>query len=76
MCHLISVLSCEGDQVGVRRITFMSDMRRKDPGTGSQHAFQAHSRYVLDYLADAEMVSARLFRTIRVIQDYSINLIL
>jgi pyruvate dehydrogenase (quinone) len=44
------MLFCEGSQVGVCRITFMSDMCRKDPAMRTQHTFSAHSVCVLNHL--------------------------
>ncbi len=67
------MLICEGGQVGVCRITFMSDMCRKDPAMGTQHTFSAHSVCVLNHLMGVEMVIARLFWTVGVIQDYNIK---
>src|SRR6266851_568060 len=71
--HFIPMLFCEGSQVGVCRITFMSDMCRKDTAMGTQRTFSAHSACVLNHLAGVEMIVARLFWTVGMIQDYSIK---
>src|SRR5882724_1884068 len=68
------MLFCEGGQVGVCWIAFMSDMCRKDPATiGTQRTFRAHSVCVHNHLTGVEMIIARLFWTVGVIQDYSIK---
>src|SRR6266404_4873168 len=51
----------------------MSDMCRKNASMGAQHTFSAHPVCVLSHLMGAEMVSARLFGAVGVIQDYSIK---
>src|SRR5260370_10768675 len=73
VCHFIRMLFCEGGQGGVCRITLMSDMCRKNPAMGTQRTFSAHSVCMLNYLMGVEMIIARLFWTVRVIQDYGIK---
>jgi hypothetical protein len=65
---------CKKRQLGVCRIAFMGDVRRKDASMGTQYVFRPHSVCMLNDLMSAEMVPARLFGTIRVIQDHNIKL--
>src|SRR5215472_15277106 len=67
------MLFCKGCQIGVRRITFMGDVRRKDTAMGTQHAFCTHPVCVLNHLMSAEVVTAGLFGTVGMIQDYDIK---
>ena len=73
VCHFIPMMFCEGGQVGMCRITFMGDMRRKDAAISTQHTFRAHSVCVLNDLMGAQMVTTMLFGTIGVIQDHNIE---
>jgi len=67
------MLLCKGGEIGVCGIAFMGDMCGQHASAGSQQTFRAHAVYVFYYLTSAEMVTARLFGAVGVIQDYDIE---